>query len=1319
MEAALQEAASGEPTAEVEGNACTQEEVVQRLEQEMVEVDESQVQMESALQEAASGELTAEVEGNTCTQEEVLQRPEQEAVEVDESQVQMEAALQEAASGEPTAEVEGNACTQEEVVQRLEQEMVEVDESQVQMESALQEAASGELTAEVEGNTCTQEEEAQRPEQKAVEVEESQEQMEAALKVAESEHGVKMGEDVAKHYRKDLVVEVAESQMEMESGADWQRLPEQAHQDPPTDADTEEEEEQQDDGEEKDSSTAPHDRRRISIISVPDDEEGYVEQSQMHVQNEERRPETGEEEEEEDKEEKHATGQRKLLGQVKVEEDEEEQQEGEQAQQREEEEQEQEEDEEEQEEDEEEEDDDERVEMQPRGVPAFAPEQRQLHEPSTPARKTALQAMSSACGRALPAVGAHLEETPVAAAALPAVTFIADSLPSPRFEETPVQPRLSLPPLCLATEIASACPQEHLKPPVGLRASLPSVSWAPNAPATAGARPQEHLGVELHAPLPGVPLASDACPSEGAGPEENLKPPAAAVLELDADTQQTNMIHQEACSPPVAALPQPDDDQDRQSRDAESKLAPPPLTAVAVVEDNGGANRVSVTSVDNEEEDVKEKAQQPKKTAHDAEGVNRVSVTSVDREEEDVKEKAPQPKKTSHSSSCSSRKRLATQVSEEKKAKRKPGDEKSSGETALASDAVPNAEMPSQRESVETAVSQLTCATCGGEYAGRMAKRDDSECGLNGCSIRYREWMYGCVGCHQRVCKACMRGIRSGSGQMHQASSSALASEPAVKLNAAALELHNRQLETQGVAQQGSNPEVPAEAAPVEEAKGTHQEEDVAMHETATAGATQAEVEPQCELQFTQESQDVEVVAETTSTPLSKRGGMSRDEQNKIITSMHARHLFKNFNPAWMKTKRREPSTPSLGSAYIQEHILSRKDITATPPGNTRTSVLSLKAPQVRKLQPPASWEVSADAAGSGACASESYLDTVGREPQALAAPLRENVVACGSSVGQWKRGTAAVSHGTKLSDLLPSPVKRKASSTATDKSMKMSSFGSNYSDQQGMELKASPVQPVRHKTLQGTAEVRPMPAASTGPDHTLQPSQPEPEPMVTKGPRFVPTALEINARLQGIVKDLGGTFGNEWSDDVTHLVANTFRRTTKMMMAICKGIHVVTPEFLSQSGKAGKFLSEADYVLKDNVCEHCFAKKRGLSNYTLQDALVRARQNGPLLKGISVYLFPSSQEQTRREIESVVKAAGGTWLSRFPKNADDPSILLIGERVKCDKMKERRNQHKVYDIELLQEAALTQKLRKNMYLLQTPAEEEAKERQQMGSSAK
>lgn len=200
--------------------------------------------------------------------------------------------------------------------------------------------------------------------------------------------------------------------------------------------------------------------------------------------------------------------------------------------------------------------------------------------------------------------------------------------------------------------------------------------------------------------------------------------------------------------------------------------------------------------------------------------------------------------------------------------------------------------------------------------------------------------------------------------------------------------------------------------------------------------------------------------------------------------------------------------------------------------------------------------------------------------------------------------------------------------------------------------------------------------------------------------PIFATTGCEISERQKRILAELGAVFVADWSPHITHLVADTFRRTAKMMCAICRGARVVLPEYVAACRSAGKFVDDKDFVLRDSVCEAAFARKRGISQgYSLVEALTRARTNGPLLKGISVYCFPSVVE--KRELPLLVSSAGGTWLNRFPAQPDDESVLLLAERaVGSEKEQQRRRLHAVYDVELIREAACTQEIRRSAYRL-------------------
>merc|ERR1712136_665507 len=172
----------------------------------------------------------------------------------------------------------------------------------------------------------------------------------------------------------------------------------------------------------------------------------------------------------------------------------------------------------------------------------------------------------------------------------------------------------------------------------------------------------------------------------------------------------------------------------------------------------------------------------------------------------------------------------------------------------------------------------------------------------------------------------------------------------------------------------------------------------------------------------------------------------------------------------------------------------------------------------------------------------------------------------------------------------------------------------------------------------------------------------------------FMATGLTISQRRKNLLLSLRCTMVEDWQPCVTHLVADTFRRTTKMMCAISAGAAVVTPEYVRASCKAGLLLDSTPFLLSDKICEAAFARKRGLRSYSLAEAI---------------------------EIPMIVSAAGGTWLREFPADPDGESVLLLSERYgKCPKEAALRSKHRVYDVEMLREAACTQVVRKSAYHL-------------------
>jgi len=187
-------------------------------------------------------------------------------------------------------------------------------------------------------------------------------------------------------------------------------------------------------------------------------------------------------------------------------------------------------------------------------------------------------------------------------------------------------------------------------------------------------------------------------------------------------------------------------------------------------------------------------------------------------------------------------------------------------------------------------------------------------------------------------------------------------------------------------------------------------------------------------------------------------------------------------------------------------------------------------------------------------------------------------------------------------------------------------------------------------------------------------------------------SGIEISARRrQQLESKVGVRVVDDWCPDVTHLVADAFRRTTKLMCAICVGAYIVVPNFLSACQRAGSLIDPGEWLLRDELCEAAFAKKRRLPEYSLAAAVARARSNGPLLADVSVCC--SRTVTSTADLRSLVHAAGGIWLEE-PPGADAQrglpasgpgSFLHLG---------------KDFDPELLREAACTQILRFEQYRL-------------------
>lgn len=205
-----------------------------------------------------------------------------------------------------------------------------------------------------------------------------------------------------------------------------------------------------------------------------------------------------------------------------------------------------------------------------------------------------------------------------------------------------------------------------------------------------------------------------------------------------------------------------------------------------------------------------------------------------------------------------------------------------------------------------------------------------------------------------------------------------------------------------------------------------------------------------------------------------------------------------------------------------------------------------------------------------------------------------------------------------------------------------------------------------------------------------------------TRRPCFAATGLELGTHQRRVLEGrLGALVASEWSSDVTHLVCASFRRTTKLMCAICTGAHIVVPAYLTACEKAGRIVGVTPFILRDRACEVAFAVQHGLPTYSLEVAVDRARRCGPLLRGLAVYCAASVAG--RSDLRALVSAAGGLWLCRVPApaellNSDGSMAVLLLGRVPRALASDRSV--KAFDAELLREAACTQELRYGVHQL-------------------
>ncbi|KAF8043896.1 hypothetical protein BT93_A2017 [Corymbia citriodora subsp. variegata] len=140
-------------------------------------------------------------------------------------------------------------------------------------------------------------------------------------------------------------------------------------------------------------------------------------------------------------------------------------------------------------------------------------------------------------------------------------------------------------------------------------------------------------------------------------------------------------------------------------------------------------------------------------------------------------------------------------------------------------------------------------------------------------------------------------------------------------------------------------------------------------------------------------------------------------------------------------------------------------------------------------------------------------------------------------------------------------------------------------------------------------------------------------------------------AHLTKVIEGLGGVVASDGSTS-THIVTWKVRRTQNFCTALCSGAWILSPHWLKQSFREGRFVDELPYLLDD--------KDYSLKHRSeLKDAVIRGKARPrALLEGYNVCMSAHVQPPIKT-LTAIAIAAGGTIIRQLDK-VNDPSKTIF-----------------------------------------------------------
>ena len=129
------------------------------------------------------------------------------------------------------------------------------------------------------------------------------------------------------------------------------------------------------------------------------------------------------------------------------------------------------------------------------------------------------------------------------------------------------------------------------------------------------------------------------------------------------------------------------------------------------------------------------------------------------------------------------------------------------------------------------------------------------------------------------------------------------------------------------------------------------------------------------------------------------------------------------------------------------------------------------------------------------------------------------------------------------------------------------------------------------------------------------------------------------------MIKQLDCEYVENISDDFDLLLSHCLRRTTKLLIAINKGVEILSINWLIESARQNKLLPTQDYILRDKEME----KKL---NFTIPEILEKVQSESKGVFAGKSFFLSKAVVPEYSELKSLIESGGGVIVSYQSKGS-------------------------------------------------------------------